>query len=117
MRDVLTLRPIFLVLATFFIGCMTPYYDLKIYEVEKPIQRKEDYGKTKIIQLNDVYEYEDENIKIIWKEANYSFPFELTNKSEFSIKILWDDVVFVDEDGVSKRIIHSDISLSDVNKS
>ena len=59
-----------------------------------------DYDKSKSI-------YEDDFIKIIWEPSFYVFNILLTNKSEHSIKIIWNDAIYVDENGNSERVAHA----------
>jgi len=50
-------------------------------------------------------------------EANYkNFKFELFNKTDNSIKIIWDGVNHIDENDNSHRIIHSGIRCIDKNE-
>jgi len=41
----------------------------------------------------------------------YQFDFILENKSDYSIKIIWDDAAYVNTKGASGRVIHSGIKF------
>jgi hypothetical protein len=41
----------------------------------------------------------------------------LENKTDYSIQIIWDEAAFVDENGISHRIMHSGVKYTDRNNS
>lgn len=92
-------------------------YDIGLKEVERPADAKERYGKSKIIRFKEEgktkYSFKDGLIKIIWLPTASQFNFVLTNKTSHSIKINWDEAVYVDESGMSKRVIHSGVKYVD----
>ncbi|SFN09845.1 hypothetical protein SAMN05421738_106192 [Algoriella xinjiangensis] len=98
----------------------TTINDVKLKEVEKPQNSKERYGESKIISFdedgNSKYSFEDDLIKIIWLYTSKSFNFKLENKSDSSIKILWDEASYIDENSSSNRIIHSGVKYIDASK-
>ena len=51
----------------------------------------------------------------MWYIGRTQLNFCLTNKSGYSIKLPWDDMAYVDEDGKTMRVIHSGIRLVDRN--
>jgi hypothetical protein len=59
------------------------------------------------------YSYEDGLIKIVWLPLSTQFSFSLTNKSDHSIKIIWDEAVYVNENGSSLKIFHSGVKYID----
>lgn len=100
-------------------GCMTfqGYYEIGLQEVERPEDAKERYGESKIINLEEEgetkYVYEDDLIKISWLPLPTQFAFSLENKSDNSIKIIWDEAVYVDQNGSSGRVMHSGVKYVD----
>ena len=108
-----------LFLATMLTSCMTyqGFYILGLQEVERPENAKERYGESKIINFEEEgktkYSYEDELIKIVWLPLSTQFAFTLENKSDNSIKIIWDEAVYVDENGSSGRVMHSGVKYVD----
>ncbi len=105
----------------FFSGCFTYnlYYDIGLYKVEKPAETKERYGESKISKLKEKgvekYYFEDEMLKIIWFPTPSGISFFLTNKTDHTIKIIWDEAAYVDENGISHRVIHAGIKYIDIN--
>lgn len=101
-------------------GCtVSGYYVLNISEVERPQSANERYGEQKIINFKEnnriSYTYEDELIKIAWFPQLFEFSFILENKSDYSIKIIWDDAAYVNTKGASGRVIHSGIKFTERN--
>ena len=45
------------------------------------------------------------------------FGFVLENKSENTIKIIWDEAIFIDAEEFSRKIVHSGIKYNDINSS
>ncbi|MFR9542772.1 MAG: hypothetical protein SNH27_12030 [Rikenellaceae bacterium] len=100
-----------------------PYlsYNVGLSNVEAPADVKEQYGDTKIVTL-DVegktnYKYEDDYIDISWFVGSSQFSFVLKNKSDYSIKIPWDDVTYINTAGSVGRVMHSGVKYTDRNAS
>ena len=95
-------------------------YKVRLREVEQPENVKEQYSKSKITIFAEENEtknsYEDDFIKIIWLPALTKFSFTLENKSDNSIKIIWDEAVYIDEDNTSLKVMHSGVKYVDGEK-
>ena len=110
-----------LFLALFLSSCIfiTGHYQIGLLNVERPENAKERYGESKIVNFEEdgetKYSYEDEMIKIIWIPLRKQFTFALENKTDHSIKIIWDEAVFVDASGSSERVMHSGVKYTDRN--
>ena len=95
-------------------------YKVRLREVEQPENVKEQYSKSKITIFAEENEtknsYEDDFIKIIWLPALTEFSFTLENKSDNSIKIIWDEAVYIDEDNSSLKVMHSGVKYVDGEK-
>jgi len=57
--------------------------------------------------------YQDSIIKIVWSYADSQIGFELTNKSDQTLKIIWDDAAYISLDNESGRIFHKGIKYID----
>ena len=104
-------------------SCFGPrlVYNVGLSNVEAPSNAKKQYGETKIISL-DVegktnYNYEDDYIYISWFVGSSQFSFELKNKSNYSIKIPWDEVTYINTSGHVGRVMHSGVKYIDRNNS
>jgi len=112
---------LFGVVMAFLAGCAAfrASYDIRLTEVERPAQAKQRYGEQKITQIEEEgvnkYYFEDEMVKIVWIPTSSHVSFILTNKTNHSIKIVWDEAAFVDENGVSHRVMHSGVKYIDRN--
>ena len=95
-------------------------YKVRLREVEQPENVKEQYSKSKITIFAEENEtknsYEDDFIKIIWLPGLTKFSFTLENKSDNSIKIIWDEAVYIDEDNTSLKVMHSGVKYVDGEK-
>ncbi|MBB6109768.1 hypothetical protein SAMN05421821_105186 [Mucilaginibacter lappiensis] len=67
--------------------------------------------------FNPQYIFTDKDIDIIWLYALTEFDFILTNKSEQTIKIIWDDAAYIDKDGTTHKIFHKGVKYLDRNNS
>ena len=77
----------------------TSKYVVNLSAVESPENAKVQFGETKVVTFNEgdvqKYRYEDDYINIVWFVGYKEFNFSLTNKSNHTIKINWDDVSYV----------------------
>ncbi|MBI4245096.1 MAG: hypothetical protein HY606_13480 [Planctomycetes bacterium] len=75
-----------------------------------PAGVKEKYGEYVVSKAADTkilkYNFEDKMIKATWVITPKIISFELTNKTDHSIKIIWNDAAYIDIKGVSHRITH-----------
>jgi len=96
-------------------------YDFNFLKVERPSDAKKRYGESKIESIEEEgekkYIFEDEMIRIKWFPTASVIFFSLTNKTEHSIKIIWDEAAYVNIDGLSEKIAHSGMKCSDTSKS
>ena len=112
--------------AIFMTSCKSSYYytasyNVQLATVESPADAKKQFGETKVVNFKDgevnKYRYEDDYIEIIWYVSAYKFYFDLRNKSNYTIKINWDDISYVDYDGKVGRVMHSGVKYIDRNSS
>jgi hypothetical protein len=57
--------------------------------------------------------YEDSVIKIDWDYSKTQIDFELYNKTDETLKVLWDDVAFVSLSNETGKIFHKGIKYID----
>lgn len=100
-------------------SCFGPrlVYNVGLSNVEAPADAKKQYGETKIVTLDDKgknsYKYEDDYIEISWFVYSSQFSFTLKNKSDYSIKIPWDDVTYINTAGSVSRVMHEGVKYID----
>ena len=83
-------------------------YSAHLYSVELS---KKDLKVGTIDTLLSIYQ--DSIIKIVWSYADSQIGFELTNNSEQTVKIIWDDAAFISLNNESGRIFHKGIKYID----
>lgn len=97
-------------------------YDIRLAEVQRPADAKERYGE-QLIEKRQAqgdslkYWFEDKMVSILWVPTTTRVNFLITNKTEHSVKILWDESAFVMPNGTSRRVVHNGVKYSEVNNS
>ena len=88
---------------------------LSLVKVEKPASSQIEFGEIITEETSTRYSYTDNYIDISWFSSATVFNFTLTNKSPHSMRIIWDEVVYVDVDGIVSKMIHEGTRLADIN--
>ena len=108
------------------LGCAsqkTLTYDVCLTTVEAPADAKEQFGETKVVSFTDQassltkYSYEDDFISITWYVDSEQFNFTLKNKTQYTIKINWDDISYVNYNGYAQRMMHAGVKYTERNAS
>lgn len=83
-------------------------YVTLLASVEKPSNAEIRYGTTTVVEDDKVtkYSYVDNAIDIIIFGNSTQFYFVLKNVTDNSIKVVWNEAVFVDYDGSTSKIMH-----------
>lgn len=86
-----------------------------LQKIEVPSDSEIRYGETKEITDEGMtkFSYTDNFIDIIIFPLENQFNFVIRNVSDNSIKIVWNEAVFVDVDGSTSKIMHSGIKYSE----
>lgn len=82
-------------------------YSAYLYSVDMPKEMK----KGALDSLLSIYE--DDIIKIDWDYASSQIGFELKNKSDQTLKIIWDDAAFISLTNESGKIFHKGVNYID----
>ncbi len=91
-------------------------YNIALKNVESPETVKEsgDYKiRTFNVSAGERYSYDDGQVKIVWEYDPKMFLFRLENKTDKSIKIIWDEALYVNENGVSGKVVHEGVRYVD----
>ena len=95
-------------------------YVVGLAHVERPVDASTRYGDFTISTQDSSgtqrYSFEDGMISSWWVVGEKMFHFSLVNKTNHSLKIIWDEAVFVDPLGSSGRVSHSGVKYTDVEK-
>jgi len=89
--------------------------------VERSTGTKKIYGEQRIDAVIEEgiprFYFEDETVRIKWLPTPNDIVIFVNNKSDGPVRIVWDEARFVDEKGVSHRLIHSGIGYEERNDS
>lgn len=91
------------------------YYASELSRVEKPADESVRYGETKTVDEDGVtkYSYVDDFIDIIIVGGSREFDFVLKNVSDNSLKLVWNEAVFVAMDGTTSKVMHKGVKYSE----
>jgi len=94
-------------------------YSLRLDSVERPKEAKERWGEFAKLEVSEEkkYHYEDDLIDSYLVVLPDRIAFEIKNKTDHSIKLIWDDAAFIDLDGRASRIMHGGVKYVDRNAS
>lgn len=92
-------------------------YEVLLVEVQRSASAQARFGDIKISPdpAKGFLMAEDQLMRIIWTGPDDQLEFDVLNKSDTPVKILWDDAAYVDITGQSRRVIHSGVKLVDRN--
>lgn len=90
-------------------------YKFNLSEVESKNDLSKSETTTSSFQNNDSLVYENNQLKIVWFPSASDFRFVLTNKSTNSMKIIWDESVYVNTDGYCRMVMHQGTRFIDKN--
>lgn len=92
-------------------------YISTLVKVEKPADAKIRYGNTKTVELDGItkYNYVDDYIDILIFGTSQEFKFLLKNISQNSLKVVWNEAVFVDFNGSTSKVMHVGTKYSQKN--
>lgn len=81
----------------------------------KPQTFKRDYSPVNAKE----FKYEDKNISFTYVPTSFdpSVPVHFVNKTDKPIKIIWDEVTFINPTGEAEKVIHEGVRLLDRNAS
>jgi len=100
-------------------GCATYRADFEVRLVE--VERSVSGGTTRFTEgigrLGDgsrtVYLFQDELVSAFWLPDGERLEFKLVNKTDGTVRILWDEAAFVDVNGESHRVVHAGVDPED----
>jgi len=93
-------------------------YISNLIKVEKPEDESIRYGETTVVEIEDVtkYRYIDNFIDILIFGSDKQFSFLLNNISQNTLKLIWNEAVFVDFSGTASKVMHIGTKYSQKNE-
>ncbi len=94
-------------------------YSAPLVKVERPADVKKRYGTTAEIKIDTSksFFFEDSLLRTGIFLSHTQVNFTVFNKSDHTMKLLWDDAVFIEPDNSTTRIMHEGIKFTDKNNS
>ncbi|HKW49293.1 MAG TPA: hypothetical protein VJN70_17695 [Gemmatimonadaceae bacterium] len=94
-------------------------YGASLVEVARQPATKQRYGATTVISPTDSsrYAFEDQLVAVRIGTLYNAIRINVRNKSEQSIKLIWDEASFIDVDGTLSRVMHIGVKYADRNSS
>lgn len=94
-------------------------YDVSLIEVQRPADAQAGFGGIKTSQVDTgkgrLFQAEDQLLRIIWNGPDVQLGFDLLNKADIPVKVVWDEAAYVDIGGQTHRVIHDGVKLTDRN--
>jgi len=96
-------------------------YDISLISVERYTGTQKIYEEQRIEAVLEEgvpkFYFEDEMVRIKWFPRPDDIIFVVNNKVDRPERIVWDEAKFIDEKGISHRLIHSGIGYEERNDS
>ena len=94
-------------------------YGASLVEVARPPATKQRYGATTVISPADSsrYKFEDGLVAVQVGTLHNAVRLNVRNKTDQSIKVIWDEASFIDVDGSLSRVMHIGVKYADRNAS
>ena len=112
-----------IILFSFACSCSPHYaeYKITLRSVDYVNTPDNDQSKKTIVLFQEKGDlksaFEDEKIKIIWTPTPSRFLFIITNKTQGTLKITWEQAAYIDENGSVKKVMHSAMVFAEKNGS
>jgi hypothetical protein len=94
-------------------------YDVSLLEVQRSSDAQARFGDIKTSHVGSgkgrLFHAEDELLHIMWTGPDVQLGFDLLNKSDSSMKVVWDEAAYVDIGGQTHRVIHNGVKLAERN--
>jgi hypothetical protein len=91
--------------------------DLSLSSVRRPADAADRWGDYVIGESEDGVTYEDELVAVVVAPIASAFGLLVTNKTDHSLQLLWDEMSYVNIDGFASGVSSGETRLMDVGKS
>ena len=88
-------------------------YDAVLSKVKKPANSKIRNGKITEKNAENNYLYEDNYLNCVIGAMEKEIIFFIQNKTDYTMKVIWDEAAFISPSGSTQRVIHSGVVLKD----
>jgi hypothetical protein len=98
-----------------------PNYIMRLSSVQRPLSARDRYGPEHLAVISDSgktkFTFDDSLVQVTVAPTDEGFAFRLDNKTDHSIRLVWDDAAIVPPTGESQRILHAGVKYVDRNDS
>ncbi len=94
-------------------------YEVPMVKVDRPADVKIRYGASEEVLLKpeNKYLFSDSLIDGLFFVSTENFNFTITNKSDKTMKLIWDDAVMIEADNTSTRVMHLGVKYNERDQS
>jgi len=94
-------------------------YTSALVQVDRPQENRDRYGEVVTVKPAEgsKYLYEDQLLSAVFYVTQNRINFQFQNKTDHSLKIIWDETAFIDQTGKSGRVAHQGVKYVDRNAS
>lgn len=94
-------------------------YDLALVRVDRPAETKQRYGAVENIDLDtsNRFYYGDSLLAAALWASSDAINFQIENRTDHSIKVIWDESVFIDRDGTAEPVMHQGTKYAEASDS
>lgn len=85
------------------------HFIAQLTHVQKPANSKIQRGKITKQEVEDKFIYTDNYISIVMGAMEKNLVFVLQNKTDYSMKVLWDEASFIKPGGSAQRVLHNGV--------
>lgn len=98
---------------------ITASYVAPLIKVERPADVRKRYGNIETITMGDSsqFHFEDSLISSFLWLSSEEVNFRIFNKSDHTMKLIWDDAAFIETDNSASRVMHLGVKYSERNES
>lgn len=104
-------------MATLMPPHFVPEWSASLVQVERPAKARERYGPQALSTATDTgvtkYRFEDRLVSVTIFALSDRIGFNVENKTDNSVRLIWNDAAFVDIAGKSQPIMHEGIKYTD----
>jgi hypothetical protein len=94
----------------FAAGCTTLVYTVRYDLSLSSVERHERGGETARFTALQGHVFEDELVKITWTPFETQLGLILTNKTQSSQRVLWEEITYTGPEGRADRVVHEGIA-------
>ncbi|WP_103021480.1 hypothetical protein [Salinibacter altiplanensis] len=89
---------------------------MSLDEVERPADAEQRFGETEVSETDTSYVFEDQFIRAVVAPTGSFTLMSIENKTDNTVRIDWNQGVFVGPDGSSQTLVHGEMRRMDIGR-